>query len=167
MRLSFRPVEPAADAVLLHGWVTHPKARFWLMQDADVERVEREYRELDASIGLRDGEPAFLYERYDPTDDPLAEVFEVRPGDVGMHFLTAPVDEPVHGFTRAAIEAVMHRLFEDVATRRVVVEPDVRNHAVHELNAAVGFEVVGEVELPRKRALLSTCTRAQFEAAVR
>jgi RimJ/RimL family protein N-acetyltransferase len=62
---------------------------------------------------------------------------------------------------------VMDALFADPATRRVVVEPDVRNEAVHELNATVGFRVVGEVELPNKRALLSICTRAAYEAAVR
>ncbi len=50
---------------------------------------------------------------------------------------------------------------------RVVVEPDVRNTAVHELNAAVGFTVAGEVELPDKRALLSFCTREDYEAAPR
>ena len=34
-RFSFRPIDPAADAGLLHRWVTHPKASFWLMSDAD------------------------------------------------------------------------------------------------------------------------------------
>ena len=61
----------------------------------------------------------------------------------------------------------MELLFADRATRRVVVEPDVRNDAVHALNAAVGFEPAGTVELPGKQALLSFCTREQFEAAVR
>jgi RimJ/RimL family protein N-acetyltransferase len=46
-----------------------------------------------------------------------------------------------------------------------VVEPDVRNTAVQRLNAAVGFVPVRVVRKPEKDALLSTCTREQFEAA--
>jgi hypothetical protein len=42
----------------------------------------------------------------------------------------------------------------------------VRNTAVHALNEAVGFTVVGPVAKPEKQALLSICTRASFEAAV-
>ncbi len=170
---SVRPVDPEADAELLHGWVTHPKARFWQMQDADVARVAREYRAIagspghDAFIGLHDGEPAFLLERYDPAQDPVGRAYPVEEGDVGMHFLVAPTDAPVHGFTRDVIEAVMDLLFADPATRRVVVEPDVRNEAVHALNAAVGFEPAETAELPGKRALLSFCTPERFEAAVR
>jgi len=60
---------------------------------------------------------------------------------------------------------VMAWLFADPATRRVVVEPDVRNTAVHALNAAVGFTVVGPIRKPEKEALLSVCTRDQFRAA--
>ena len=84
-----------------------------------------------------------------------------------MHFLVAPTDEPVHGFSHAVIERVMELLFTDPGTRRVVVEPDVGNEAVHRLNEAVGFEPARRVRLPHKEALLSFCTRERFEAAVR
>ncbi|MEV6108291.1 GNAT family N-acetyltransferase [Streptomyces sp. NPDC051940] len=168
---TFRPVDPAADAALLHRWVTHPKASFWLMQHATVEGVAREYARIgadphhDALIGLHGGEPAFLMERYDPAERELAGVHDARPGDVGMHFLVAPADTPVHGFTRAVITAVMAHLFADPAVRRVVVEPDVGNTAVQRLNAAVGFTVERTVTLPHKTAALSVCTREAFTAA--
>lgn len=170
-RLTVRPLDPLADAELVHGWVTHPKAAFWLMQDAKLQDVEREYMAIaaaehhDAFIGLHDGEPAFLMERYDPAHVELVGLYEPEPGDVGMHFLVAPTDTPVSGFTRAVITAVMRELFADPATRRVVVEPDVRNTAVHALNEAVGFVPEREIEKPEKNALLSFCTREQFEAA--
>lgn len=91
-----RPLDPAADAELVHGWVTHPKAAFWLMSDAVLADVEREYRDIaahphhDAFIGLHDGEPAFLIERYDPTEVELKGLYEAEPGDVGMHFWSPP-----------------------------------------------------------------------------
>ncbi|MER7456602.1 GNAT family N-acetyltransferase [Micromonospora sp. NPDC126480] len=170
---ALRPLDPDADAALLHRWVTDPKAAFWLMQDADVAGVAAEYRRIaehphhDAYLGSWRGEPAFLAERYDPARVELAGLYDAEHGDVGMHFLCAPTDAPVHGFTRAVITTVLDWLFADPATRRVVVEPDVRNTAVHALNAAVGFTVVGPIRKPEKEALLSICTRDQFLAATR
>lgn len=175
-----RPLDPSPDFVgetnvsdceLVHGWVTHPKSAFWLMQDARLQDVEREYMAIaasehhDAFIGLHNGEPAFLMERYDPARVELKGLYDAQPGDVGMHFLVAPTDTPVHGFTRAVITAVMETLFVDGATRRVVVEPDVRNKAVHALNEVVGFEIAERITKPEKEAYLSFCTREQFEKA--
>jgi RimJ/RimL family protein N-acetyltransferase len=167
-QFAVRPLDPDADAALLHSWVTHPKASFWLMGDADLAQVAYEYRKIaehphhDAYIGLHEGRPAFLVERYDPAELELVGLYDHRAGDVGMHFLCAPAAIPVHGFTRAVITTVMELLFADPGTRRVVVEPDLRNTAVHALNAAVGFEVVDTIAKPEKEALLSVCTRDQF-----
>jgi RimJ/RimL family protein N-acetyltransferase len=168
-----RGIDPLTDAALLHRWVTHPKASFWLMQGASPTDVEREYMAIaaaghhDAFLGLHDGAPAFLIERYDPAHVELKGLYDAQPGDIGMHFLVdpAPAHGPLHGFTRAVLTAVMAFLFADPAVRRVVVEPDVRNTAVHALNEAVGFEVVEKIAKPEKEALLSVCTRAMFEAA--
>jgi RimJ/RimL family protein N-acetyltransferase len=165
---TLRPLDLATDLGLLHSWVTHPKAVYWMMQGCEPARVEAEYRRIeenpyhDAFLGAWNGRPAFLAERYDPAHVELTGLFNAQDGDVGMHFLCAPTGTPAHGFTLAVITTVMTWLFADPRTRRVVVEPDVRNTAVHALNAAVGFTVVGEITKPEKQALLSTCTRAQF-----
>ncbi|GFH65694.1 GNAT family N-acetyltransferase [Streptomyces diastaticus] len=170
-RLAIRPLDLDADAGLVHGWVTHPKSAFWLMQGLSVDEVRAEYASIaanphhDAFIGLYEGSPAFLMERYDPAHVELVGLYAPEPGDVGMHFLCAPAGTPLHGFTRAVIFAVMEYLFADPDTVRVVVEPDVRNTAVHALNEAVGFEVVEKIAKPEKEAYLSVCTRDAFEAA--
>lgn len=167
---TLRTIDPQEDAARVHAWVTHPKSVFYLMTEATHDDVVRELETIaarpghDAYLGLHDGAPAFLAERYDPAHE-LGDVYPVQPGDVGMHFLVAPAAQPVHGFTRAVIVTVMDMLFADPDTRRVVVEPDVRNTAVHALNAYVGFEVVGTVSLPQKDALLSVCTREAYHAA--
>ncbi|WP_330457987.1 acetyltransferase [Streptomyces sp. NBC_00820] len=172
LTFTIRPLDPLKDAELLHGWVTHPKAAFWMMRDARLEDVERAYMEIAADphhhalLGLDDaGTPVFLMEKYDPAHRELVGLYEPRPGDVGMHFLVAPADTPVHGFTRAVITAVMAHLFEDPEARRVVVEPDVANKAVHALNEAVGFVPEREIRKPEKKALLSFCTRERFTEA--
>lgn len=167
---ALRPVDAFADAELLHGWVTHPKSAFWMMQDATLPEVQREFCDIaarpyhDAFLGLHDGAPAFLVERYDPAAE-LGDVHDTQPGDVGMHFLCAPTDTPLHGFTRAVITTAMELLFTDPEVRRVVVEPDVRNTAVHALNETVGFRVQGKVSLPGKQAYLSICTRHDYQTA--
>jgi len=167
---ALRPLDLDADLELLHSWVTHPKAAYWMMLDFSADRVADEYRRIaahphhDAFLGFHDGRPCFLAERYDPARVELTGLYPHRPGDVGMHFLCAPAATPTHGFTLAVITTVMAWLFDDPACARVVVEPDVHNTAVHTLNAAVGFEVAGEIRKPEKRALLSTCTREQFLA---
>lgn len=95
-----RPLDPFSDAELLHGWVTDPKAAFWMMQGASLTDVEREYVRItthehhDAFIGLHDGRPAFLMESYDPRHLELVGLYDPEPGDVGMHFLVAPTDTP-------------------------------------------------------------------------
>lgn len=165
---AIRPVDPV-DARRLHRWLTHPKSVFWQLQDADLAEVARMYEVIaadparDAYIGMHRGRPAFLVERYDPRVS-LADVYPGRLGDIGMHFLVAPAERPIHGFTRAVIVVVMELLFADPAVRRVVVEPDVRNEAVQILNAYVGFEVLDTVSLPGKDAYLSVCTRARYRA---
>lgn len=163
-----RAMDPLTDAELLHSWVTHPKSAFYLLQEATLPEVEREFMGIasaehhDAFIGLHEGRPAFLMERYDPAHVELDGLYAHQPGDVGMHFLCAPTNRPLHGFSLAVITTVMEMLFADERTERVVVEPDVRNTAVHALNEAVGFEIARTLDKPEKQAYLSFCTRARF-----
>ena len=182
MRIELAPLDVERDVDLLHAWVTHPRSRFWMMQGASVDDVRREYADIvasphhDAWLGRVGGgagpwaanHAAFLAETYDPAHSALSAVLDVRPGDLGMHVLVAPTDTPVHGFTTEVFAAVMRHCFAllghaDEPTARVVVEPDAANTAIHALNARAGFVVEGEVQLPDKRALLSTCTREQWE----
>lgn len=168
MRLTLEPLDPDRDATLLHAWVTHPRSVFWGMQEATEQQVHDEYARIaddphhHALLGRADGEPAFLMERYDPAHSPLADLAELRPGDVGMHVLVAPTDAPVRGFTRAVLRRVVEECFADPAVRRVVVEPDVRNDRIAVLNAAAGFTVARHVDLVDKTAALSFCSRAAF-----
>lgn len=170
-RFALRPVDPGADARVLHGWLTHPKSVFWMMIQLSLAEIEDHFvtvaaaKTHDAFLGLHEDEPAFLVERYDPRYDPVGETYPVQPGDVGMHFLLPPAERSLRGFSRAVLVTVMDALFAHSSTRRVVVEPDVRNKAVHVLNAAVGFQVQATVSLPGKQALLSTCTREEYLTA--
>ena len=172
MSFTFRCFDPEADAQLLHSWVTQPYASFWGMQSATVDDVVEEYSKIQSSghhhalLGLDDGVPAFLMEEYLPSLSPLAGLYAVQPGDIGMHLLVGPpAGPPRTGYTAAAMETVLDRLFAKDKVERVVVEPDARNHKIHVLNERLGFQPAGEVTLPDKQALLSFCTREAFHFA--
>lgn len=166
-----RQVDPATDAPLLHEWVTDPKAKYWMMQEASVADVWAEHEAIAAAdhhfsyLGLYRYRARFLVEVYDPARSELAEVYSPEPGDVGMHVLTAPAQQPIPGFTRGVMTAVMDLLFNGFEAQRAVVEPDAENAPIHLLNEYVGFRAERTVELKDKRALLSFCTRADFEAS--
>ena len=172
MSFTFRSLDPVADAPLLHSWVTQPYAGFWDMLGCTVEDVAEEYAKIQSSghhhalLGLDDGAPAFLMEVYLPESSPLAGVYAVQPGDIGMHLLVGPpAGPPRAGYTTRVMDAVLARLFADPGVQRAVVEPDARNTKIQILNARLGFHPAGEVALPDKRALLSFCTREAFHAA--
>jgi hypothetical protein len=172
MSFAFRCLDPRSDAPLLHSWVTRPYASFWGMLSASVEDVVEEYVKIQASghhhalLGLDDGVPAFLMEEYLPVSSPLAAVYPVLPGDLGMHLLVAPPsDAPVPGYTTAVMAAVLDRLFAKPEVDRIVVEPDARNTRIHALNERLGFQPAGVVTLPDKDALLSFCSHSDYLAA--
>lgn len=163
--MTLEPLDLDRDAALLHRWVTHPRSVYWQMQDASLADIEREYRLIEESphhhawLGRADGVPAFLAETYDPAHSELADLPELRDGDLGMHVLVAPTDSPVHGFTRAVFGAVLEHCFADPAVRRVVVEPDARNERIRALNRAFGFRELRTITLPTKEATLSVRER--------
>ncbi|WP_461188869.1 GNAT family N-acetyltransferase [Arthrobacter sp. Z4-13] len=172
MRFTFRCLDAKADAPLVHRWVTQPYASFWGMLSASLDDVVEEYAKIQASghhhalLGLDDGIPAFLMEEYLPSSSPLAAIYPVLPGDLGMHLLVAPPsDGPQPGFTAAVMDAVLGRLFAKPGVDRIVVEPDARNTKIHALNERLGFQPAGVVTLPGKDALLSFCSHSDYLAA--
>ncbi len=190
-RFSFRPVDPAADAGLLHSWVSTERAHFWGLTGAGVEQVRAEHERIAADShhhalialdGHRGGAPAFLLETYDPAQSVLAGRYAWRHGDAGLHLLLpdpattilgspATTGGPESGYSAAAMEASLAHLFADPAVLRVVVEPDARNSAIQALNARLGFRPVERLDLPAadgapaKTAQLSFCTRSDFATA--
>ncbi|WP_431788269.1 GNAT family N-acetyltransferase [Streptomyces sp. G9] len=167
------PVDPAADADLLHGWVTEERARFWGMADHTREQVREIYEFVDslpthhAYLALRDGVPAALFQTYEPDADPVGECYDVQPGDFGIHLLIAPAEGvgAVKGYTEALLTAFVAYVFSDPAHLRVVVEPDARNEKALARMVRVGFELGPEIEKPEKTARLAFLTRAALGLA--
>ena len=165
-------VVPERDASLLHAWLTHPASHYWDMDRLSVDEVLAYERGVERSahehawLGHVAGVATFVVETYDPAHVLLTDVHDARPGDLGMHLLVAPpTGRRVTGLTDAVMAATLRFCFGELRAARVVVEPDLRNTAIAAKNAAAGFRVLREVDLPGKRAALSVCTRADFTAS--
>jgi len=167
-RIRIRRLDLGADIAVMHCWFSMDYAGFWGLQGKTEAQVRAIYEALVASghamayVGVLDGEPAFLFECYDPAHDELGRHYPVRGGDVGMHFFVGPPRVPVHGFTRLVFRSLMRFIFERLGAQRVVVEPDARNDKVHVLNRDMGFVYAGEVQLTHKLAALAFCPRENF-----
>jgi RimJ/RimL family protein N-acetyltransferase len=163
--VTFRPVEPDADADVIHSWVCQERARFWGMRDADREQVAEIYRYVDslsthhAYLALRDGRPVALFQTYEPEHDPVGECYPVRPGDHGGHLLIGTPVRPEPGFTGTLLGEFVAFVFTDPSRLRLVMEPDARNEkAITRLRRA-GFVDGPLIDLPDKRARLMLLDR--------
>ncbi|GAA2837936.1 GNAT family N-acetyltransferase [Kitasatospora paracochleata] len=156
-----RPLDPAGDADLLHGWVTQERARYWGMLDHSREDVREIYEYVDsltthhAFLVLRDGTPVALFQTYRPEHDPVGDCYPVQDGDHGVHLLVGPAaDGAEHGFTEALVAVFVDFVLTDPAHRRLVAEPDARNDKAVARLLHSGFELGPEIDKPEKRARL-------------
>jgi penicillin amidase len=169
-------LDPDADADVLHGWFTQPRAAFWGMGEHTRDEVRDTYAFVEslpthhAYLVRWDGEPVVLLQVYLPEHDPVATAYEVRPGDLGLHFFLGSrgptarhgsLDDPwtVLG------PAMRGFLFAGPGTRRIVGEPDVRNEKAVRRMTAMGFSAGEAVrfESPQgpKEARMAYLTREQ------
>ncbi|WP_330458686.1 acetyltransferase [Streptomyces sp. NBC_00820] len=172
-----RPLDPEADAAVIHTWVSEERAAFWGMNGltpAQVAEIYAHMATLDthhAHLVLKDGEPVALLQTYEPDADRVGECYDVRPGDIGVHLLLAPAGPAGHrpGWTSVLLAAMTSYVLLVLDRHRIVVDPDVRNTKAIARFARQGFasgpEVVlpeidlPDVFLPEKRARLAFLTR--------
>jgi len=167
--VSIRPLVSEEDLQTVVQWVSQEYAQFWGMNDKSSEQIIDFYQTLMASntqvayLGLVNEVPNFLVEVYEPESDPVGRCYKVETGDIGMHLLIAPSSNPLSGFSYAVMRSVLNLLFNGYEAKRIVVEPDAKNHKIHKLNTKVGFVHQKVAKLGEKKALLGFCTRSNFE----
>ncbi|GGS59397.1 MULTISPECIES: GNAT family N-acetyltransferase [Streptomyces] len=173
-----RALDPEGDADLVHAWVSDERASFWGMNGltrAQVTEVYAHMATLDthhAHLVTKDGEPAALFQTYEPAADRVGACYDVRPGDLGVHLLLAPAGPGgAHpGWTSALLKAVTAYALLVLDRRRIVIDPDVRNAKAIARFERQGFRrgpavVLPEVDLPdvylpEKHAQLAFLERA-------
>ncbi|GGV01301.1 acetyltransferase [Streptomyces filipinensis] len=173
-----RPLDPASDADVVHGWVSGERAAFWGMNGLTRDQVADVYAHMagldthHAHLVTRDGTPVALLQTYEPAADRVGECYDVLPGDLGVHVLLGPAgpDGRRPGWTSALLGAMTCYALRGLDRRRLVVDPDVRNTKAIARFERQGFvrgpavvlpEVdVPDVYLPEKHAQLAFLERA-------
>jgi len=171
------PLEPEADAEVIHGWVSEERAVFWGMNGLTKDQVTEIYAHLDtldthhAFLAVKDGEPVALLQTYEPEADRVGECYEVRPGDIGVHLLLAPAGPGGRrpGWSSAVLTAFTSYVLLGLDRRRIVVDPDVRNEKAIARFLRQGFVAgpvvvlpeidIPDVYLPEKHAQLAFLPR--------
>ncbi|MFF0535399.1 GNAT family N-acetyltransferase [Streptomyces coelicoflavus] len=155
------PLDPAADAPVIHGWVSGERAAFWGMNGLTADQVAAVYARMDtlgthhAFLVVKDGEPAALLQTYEPAADRVGECYDAEPGDIGVHLLLAPAgsDGARPGWTAALSAVLMAYVLLGLDRTRIVVDPDVANEKAIARFLKQGFTagpavVLPEVDLP-------------------
>jgi hypothetical protein len=171
------PLDAAADAAVVHSWVSEERAAFWGMNGLTRDQVAGIYAHMagldthHAFLVVKDGEPAALFQTYEPGADRVGECYDVEPGDIGVHLLLAPTGAQGArpGWTAALSRALMAYVLLGLDRTRIVVDPDVRNDKATARFRKQGFTagpsvVLPEVDLPdvylpEKRAQLAFLRR--------
>ncbi|GGW52051.1 acetyltransferase [Streptomyces lucensis JCM 4490] len=156
-----RPLNPDGDMDVVHAWVSEERAVFWGMNGLTRPQVAEIYAHMatldthHAHLVTKDGEPAALLQTYEPAADRVGECYPVRPGDLGIHLLLAPVGAggPRPGWSGTLLTAIASYALLTLDRRRIVVDPDVRNTRAIDRFDRQGFErgpvvVLPEVDVP-------------------
>ncbi|WP_051477561.1 GNAT family N-acetyltransferase [Aquimarina pacifica] len=158
-----------SDSELLHQWVNQDYAVFWGMQGASIQEVRKEYAMLmepdhyDVFVGVFEGKPVFVLERYDPQQDIISSLYQGLKGDCGIHIIVAPPEVRIPNFTWYLFTAIMDFVFEDTTIKRILVEPDIRNKKMFALCQRIGFQQDKVIELPNKTAQLAFLDRERYK----
>ncbi|MFE2047414.1 GNAT family N-acetyltransferase [Streptomyces sp. NPDC059459] len=171
------PLDAAADAAVLHRWVSEERAAFWGMNGLTRDQVADVYAHMDtldthhAFLVVKDGEPVALLQTYDPEADRVSECYDVEPGDIGVHLLLAPAkaEGARPGWTAALAASLMAYVLLGLDRQRIVVDPDVANDKAIARFLKQGFTAgpavvlpeidLPDVHLPEKKAQLAFLRR--------
>lgn len=169
--ISFRQATVERDLGRLHCWLNEPHVKPYWQRDYILPKFRTYLEETIADdhhtpyIGYLDHVPMSFWEAYWAIDDPLADSYDARPTDRGVHLLIGPPEYLGHGYATPLLRAMTEFQFRHPETDRLVTEPDVRNEVVHSVFENVGYEPQRELSLESKDALLLYCHRERFDAS--
>ncbi len=173
---SLRLLDPERDLDVLHRWMNDPEvARYW-NKAWPRERIASYLDEQQLSthstpyLGELNGVPMSYWELYRADLDPVAQYYDAREHDAGVHLLLGPAECRGRRLAADLLRVTSAwQLDADPLATRVIGEPDASNVRLIRVAELAGFRHVMDIDLPHKRAALLVRARDSlkgFPAAV-
>ncbi len=163
---ALRTVSVAGDLELVHRWMHADHVVPYWQQAWSRARIETYLvDQLDGAasrpcLGWLAGMPISYWEVYRPSRDPVGDVYDCDPEDLGVHLLIGEVGLTGRGFGAMLLDGVATALFRlNPRCTRIVAEPDARNAGSIKAFTRAGFVREADVELPGKTAALMARSR--------
>jgi RimJ/RimL family protein N-acetyltransferase len=172
--ISLRQATLERDLGRLHAWLGSDHVQpYWqldlpLPQFRDRLAAKLDDDHLTPYVGCLDHVPMSYWECYWAVDDDVANHYDARATDQGVHLLLGPEAYLGHGYAAPLLRAVVAMQFRQPETERVVAEPDARNDRAIHVFEQCGFEPRREFHFDEadKDAVLLICERERFESDV-
>lgn len=146
---------------LVHSWMQEPHVAAWWHQPWPrqewSEAIAVQYAGDHSRPWLvsRHGRPLAYIEVYRPARDVVSRTYRAGAHDLGVHLAIGAVADTGRGLGTALLRAVGDGLFAaDPSCPQLVADPAADHVVARRAFAAAGFELLGEVDLPHKRAAL-------------
>lgn len=161
-RFTLAPVRLDQDLPRIHRWMNDPVVdAFWQLA-GPIERTaaylaaQRDRPHTAGYLARLGGRAIGYWEIYAAAHDRLAQHYDARPADIGIHLLIGEPDRRGLGLGATLLRALGDALQADSprAPRRLVADPDERDTAAVRAFTAAGFAAAGTLDLPEKRATL-------------
>ena len=165
-------LEPSSHCPMIFSWVQLPYAKkFWQMDHLSMEELHAHYVQVlqsthnDSLIGYFDGKPVCQAELYYCLHDEISHHYQAGPGDIGIHFLMAPVTEKkIDNLSAIMMKSIIRALFTAAGVERIMGEPDIQNQKANTLVQKAGFVFKKKITMSYKQANLYECTRTSAAA---
>ncbi len=170
--IAFRPAAMERALGRLHRWLNSEHVLpYWELDEALPAFERALFKKLDDDhltpyIGCLDHVPMSYWEVYWAAEDSLANHYDARPTDRGLHLLIGPPEYLGAGYAASLLREMTALQFAHPDTVRVVAGPDAGNDRAIAVFEECGFEPRFEFDEEEKAALLVVCEREHFEREV-
>lgn len=166
--LSFRSLNVELDLPTIHIWVNQSYAKKFWQLDVGLCELDLLYRSIierentHSIVACYRNQLVAQVDLYHAPADETGKCFPATKNDYGVHFLMAPLTEPIPSFSSIIFSAAIEFLFQFACVHRVIGEPDSRNVKANALVQRVGFRFQKQISLPDKVANLYFCEHSSF-----
>jgi len=167
-------LELCSHMPIIFNWVQLPYAKkFWQMDHLSFDQLHAHYAQVlqsghnDSLIGYFNGAPVCQVEVYYCLHDEISHHYTASLGDLGIHFLMAPISgKKIDNLSVTMMQSIIRLLFASAGVDKIMGEPDIHNQKANTLVKKAGFVFKKKISMSYKQANLYECTRTSAAVCV-